>query len=340
MTTNIQCYCTLKELNDDAELAGIPTNSLTRFLLPASEYVAKEIGKFMPTLETHKRTGRLTAALFIPPLIRLTGSIVDDETTLGASDYQLMGTLQSDQPWWPNGPYCVLRRVDDVWSNEENGVSVPGAWGWYERTEASGATLASTQGSSAASLTVDDGSKLSPGMVIKIGDEMEFVTDTSTPTNATTLGAAITDASADMITVASGALLKVGETIRVDFEQMLVLEIQTNTIYVERGWNKTRKTTHLINAAVAAYRSFMVTRACNGTTAAEHASATAISRYLVPEDINYLTRQIAMLMLRKAQGGYTGRSGSAESGESFYLYEFPRDAIERIKNNYYIPGTG
>lgn len=343
--TTIQCFCTLNDLVADSEgTPGLPAGILQRFILPASLYVMGEIGDFLPVTETRKRTGKGTDILFIPPLLRLTGSVINDDTTLTTDQVLVMSTLQSDAPWWQHGPYCVLRMNPEnasgfIWSEEPNSLEIPGVWGMYERTDATGAVLGSTQTVGATAIVVDDGSKVSVGMMLQIGTEMEFVYDLGAPTaSVTTLGAGL-DATADLLTLANGALVKVGEIIRVDFEQMKVIEIQTNAVYVERGWNKTRKAAHLTGAAVAVYRTFYVNRACNGTTAAEHLSAVAVSRYLVPQDINYLTRQIAMLMMRKAGTGYSGRSGSTESGETFYTHEFPKDVITRIAGNYYIPAA-
>ncbi len=222
--TTFQCYCTLDELVEDAEGVSLDVSVLKRFILPASNHLSELIGPFLPVIETRKRTGKGTDVLFIPPLLRLTGSITNDGTTLTSSDYQLLGSLNSNQPLWDYGPYCALR-VDpeaanlSAWSDEANGIEIPAAWGMYERAEATGATLGAQQLVGAVTLTVDDGSKLSPGMMVKIGDEWQFVTDYGSPTaSVTTLGAAL-DASNETVTLANGALVKVGEIIKVDFEK-------------------------------------------------------------------------------------------------------------------------
>jgi hypothetical protein len=221
----------------------------------------------------------------------------------------------------------------------ENGIAINGHWGLYERADATDATLTALQGISAATVAVGDGSLLSPGMLLKIESEWQFVKGYGTPTaNITTLGSDL-DASNEIIAVASGAALKVGEIIQAEFEKMLVLDIQNNNAYVERGWMKTKKVTHASGTALSAFRTFSVDRSVNGSAAAEHASGTAILRMMVPEDVNYLARQIATLMMKKSQTGYAGRSGSSETGETFYNFEFPRDAIDRVKHNYYFPNA-
>jgi len=340
---NYQSYCTLDELLKDAEnTPGLPEDVLTRFILPASRYVEGEIGAFLPTLETLSLTGDSSPALFVPPLLRVTGNILNDDTTLSATDYLLRASEMSNRPAWRNGPYFRIDADPEStalgnWSSETNSVVIPGAWGLYELVQALGITVASEQSSSAETLVISNGARLSPGMLLKIGDELEFVSGYGTPTSAVTTLTAGLDASQEEISVADGTKINVGEILRIGFERVKVLDISTNDAYVIRGWEKTKKVSHDGSANVDAYRTFSVKRGCNGSTAALHAVATAISQYLVPEDINYLTRQIATLMLKKAQTGYAGRAGNSETGETYYNFEFPREAIARIKSNYRVP---
>jgi hypothetical protein len=316
----------------------MPDDTLTRFILPASQYIAQEIGSFLPVLETVKVFSD-DDELLTPPILRLTGNLDNDGTTVESTDVYLRATQKNDRRAWPYGPYFridPLELASVAWADE---VSIPAAWGLYERVEALGVTLSAEQSATAETLTVADGGKLSPGMMLKIGDEMQFVRETGAPTAAvTTLGAAM-DASEEEITLASGALVKVGEIIRVDFERLKVLDIAGNKVYVTRGWQRTKKASHTSGTAVDVYRAYQVRRACNGTSAAIQASAAAISRFVVPEDVHYLTRQITTLMSKKAATGYAGRAGNPESGESYFMYEFPREAIERVKKNYYVPAV-
>ena len=338
--TNIQAYCTIEEIQKDAENAsGLPDDFLERFILPASQFVAQQIGAFLPTIETLRFTGDGESALFVPPLLRVTANITNGDDSLGASEYVLRASKDSSRPAWVNGPYCRIDPSADAlllgaWSTDVNDVAVPGVWGLYELVDALGVVLASEQSVPGETLTVADGSKLSPGMMVKVGSEMEFISGYGAPTSGvTTLGAAL-DASSEEITLTSGAAVKVGEIIRVGFEKLKVLDISGNAGYVSRGFGRTKKVSHSSGANVDAYRTFTVKRACNGSEAALHVATVPVSRYRVPDDVNYLTRQIATLMSKKSQGGYAGRSGNPESGESYFIYEFPKDAIAKVKANY------
>lgn len=336
-----QLYCSLNDLNDDADPSsgGYPVSAVSRFIGPASAYLAQEIGAFLPSLSTLKLTGNGGTTLEIPALLSLTGDVINDEITIPSTDYVLRYWLNNNRTAWPNGPYNKLVRAWDAttlgfWNMETDSVEIPGEWGYWKRLDTTGATVASDQNVSVETLSVNDGSKIAVGMALSIGAEMEVVTDYGTPTAAaTTLSSSLTAAS-ETVAVASGAAVKIGEIIRVDFERMKVLDIQTNTLLVARGWGKTQKNTHNSAANVDVYRTFAVARACNGTSAAAHSTSTVVKRYAIPDDIVYLARQIAMLMLKKAGSGFAGKTGSPEMGEVFYFHEFPRDEIMRIKRNY------
>jgi hypothetical protein len=173
--------------------------------------------------------------------------------------------------------------------------------------------------------------------VLLIESEMQYVNGTGSPTAEVTALSAGCDNQTETLSVASSADLHPGEIIRVDFEQMKVLDKKTGKVNVLRGWAGTTKTAHASSADVDVYKVFTVERGVNGSTAAQHAANAVIRRYTAPEDVNYLTRQIATLMMKKAQTGYAGRSGNAETGETFYNFEFPKDVIARVKRNYFIP---
>jgi hypothetical protein len=333
------CYCTLNEMAED-QSEWVGNEALRRFILPATQYLVNEIGQFQPLIQLKKLNGNGKTVLFVPPLLQISGSVVNYQTTLSAADYLLRADDESDSPIWSNGPYLRMEAAPDsvnlsTWYERAQSVEIPGVWGLYQRADATGATLGSAQNASVASLSVDDGAKVSPGMLLQIDSEWEFVTDYGAASAATTLGAAL-DASSEIVALVSGAAVKIGEIIKFDFEQCKVLDIQTNSIYVSRGWNNTKKVAHLVGAAVSVYRTFSVERGVNGSTAQTHENGAALARLVVPEDVNYLTRQIATLMMKKSQTGYAGRAGNAE-GETFYNFEFPRDAIARVKANYDIP---
>lgn len=324
-------YCTLAELIQDLGLHGVKNESqVMRHILAASEHIDRELGQFIPAVETRKiyPTGGKSYTLLVPPLLSIT-SIKNGDTTLTSTDY----TLKPGYPHWQHGPYSeVYLESEGEWYSEGN--EIVGEWGKYKLSKSLGIT-GSLAAVDTATLAVTDGSKLSPGMVLLIESEQLLVSGMSTTTTDSTADLAedVDATSETEIAITDGTKLAVGEVIKVGFEQMLVLDISTNDILVERGYNGTTMAAHTSGASILVFRTFNVTRGINGTTAAIHA-AKAIYQYIAPADVNYLCRQIASLMMKKAESGYVGRSGNDDLGSGFWVNEFPRNQIEAVASNY------
>ncbi len=337
--TTLQLFCTVADLIADKQAPGLDEARMYQAIREASDYLQKAIGWFIPVTLTRKFNGHGKAVLRLPPLLAIS-SIVNGGVTLTASDY----ILKPDDGMWPSGPYTNILVDPDAtllsdWVDEEDGVELAGRWGLYERSGLIGATVqdSTQQSDSQATLKVSDGSKISPGMTLLIGNEQEVVTGWGDPTaGVTTLNGAVA-AVDETITVANGALINVGEILRSMFEQMKVKDKQSNVLEVIRGWNGTRRVAHLSGDSVDVYRTVNVERSVNGTTAVAHLKDVAISRYFAPDDVQFLCKEIATLIANKAGSGYQGRTGNQETGVIDYHDAFPKYDIERVKENYYIP---
>jgi hypothetical protein len=338
MTTYAQIFCTIADLLLDPAPPAGGVDLLYKQIQAASQTILQEIGNFIPICETRYFRGNGGGRLYIPVLLNLTGEIVNDDVSLAATDF----IYKPDERHWLNGPYSWLE-VDEenatnlgTWSTDQDDVEIPGKWGLWDENADTGATVAAQQDANATGLQVSDGSKISPGAVALIGSEQELVTGYDTPVTAViTLNGTI-DANQETIVLANAALVIIGEIIRIGVEQMRILDIATNTVYVQRHWNKTLGAAHPTGAAVDVYRKFVVSRGVNGTTLAIHAALAGISRYLVPADILFLCKEIATLMANKAGTGYAGKTGNAELGQVYYNDAFPRYDLERIRDHYMI----
>ena len=341
MTSYAQLFCTVNDLLNDPQPPAGDVAILLKEIQAASRTILQEIGEFIPVSETRKFRGNQATGgvsrLFVPPLLGLTGLIVNDDTNLAATDY----ILQPGERHWRNGPYSEIDVDPDAanlsaWSTEQDSVEIPGRWGLYEETEVTGAILGDAQTDSGTVLQVSDSSKLSPGAVPLVGTEQELITGYAAPIAAvTTLNGAI-DATQETILLTNGALVNVDEILRIGLEQMRILDISTHTCYVQRHWNKTFSAAHTTGANVDVYRKFNVIRGVNGTTAAAHLISAAVSRYIVPADVLFLCKEIAILMLNKATTGYAGRTGNQELGTVYYNDAFPRFDLDRIRDHYTI----
>jgi len=336
-----RAYCTVAELVADLfKTVGCDETAMLEHIRSASQFIDQRLGMFIPVTETRYFCGHGRTRLNLPPMLGVI-SIVNDDVTLSTSDYLLYA---GDQPgrMWENGPYTALVVDPDAtnlgsWSDTEDGVAITARWGLYERSVSTGATVQNNPLAAVdTALVVADGSKLSPGMVLLLETEQALVTATGALTAAVTTvteSVALTD---DELTLANETLVKAGEVIRIDFEKCLILDTNSTThkAAVIRGYNGTKQAVHADNAAVDVYRTYTISRAANGTTAAAHAQGTAISRYVPPEDIKILAKQVSALIKKLADSGYAGRTGNAELGQVFYNDIVSKFNLELIEQNY------
>lgn len=316
-----QIYCTLEEVIQDSGLNGDEPGLFSR-IQAASRFINRKFGAFIPVLQTRnfQGAGRI---LQVDPLLSVTSVYVGGVVL---TDYELHPLNR----FWNNGPYTRLYTEATHWDDDENLIT--GLWGKWEQLQSLGVTA--TQLIGASDLSVSNGSILSIGRVIRVEDEQELIIGMSSPTVLVSqLNGAITMAD-EQITIDNGSEVHEGEVIRISTEQMYIRMIVGNVLVVARGWNGTTKQAHLDNAPISVYRTFAVTRGVNGTTAAAHADK-AVSYYVPPEDVNWLTRQIAGLMRMKAKSNFAGKVGNAETGETAYYNEFPGQ-IKDIARNYRI----
>ena len=325
---------------------------LSDHIKAASTAIQGMLGTFIPVIET--RTFYVDhfihhdQALGISPLLDVVSIAVNDAAM---TDF----VLQPIQRHWPNGPYTMLERkptyqngyrVQDQFVDytfyKGDKIDITGSWGLYEELDDIALTI--TQATSTEkTLVTTNGSLVSPGMVLLSGSEQEFVSagngsaGSPAPTMATSLlnmsGGIEDSGSIQIITVDNGAEFFEGEVLRIDSEDLYIERIAGNDLTVERGWNQSIIANHLDNVHIYVYRTYTVQRGVNGTTAAAH-TATALQQYIVPDDLNYLCRQITVLMIKKADSGFQGRVGSAETGDAMYFSEFPPNQIKAIKDNY------
>jgi hypothetical protein len=321
-----RCYCSTIEVIKDLAIPG-DNGRIMDFIRSASTYIDRKIGQFIPSVETRHYTGDGRPDLYIDPLLAIT-TIKNDLTTLVATDY----SLQPNSRYWENGPYSRITLEYGTWYPDLGSVEITGRWGKYEETALLAASVSQLIGDSTLVLT--NGSLASPGNALLIQDEQELVTGYGATTTATSKTNGALDVDDESITVDNGAEFFEGETLIIDLEKIYIHMINGHLLYVTRGWDNTRRATHIDDSVIKVYRTLTVERALNGTTAAAH-TTVGLYKYMPPADVNFLCREMAALMYQKAKTGYIGRSGNEESGESFYISAFPSD-IKRLQDQYRI----
>jgi hypothetical protein len=323
-------YASVLDVIDDLEIDGIKSHAnLLRDIYAASMLIDRR-GHFVPVTKTCQIDGTGTPTLWIDPLLDVTALTLDG-VALGASDYVLLPQSRA----WEHGPYTSIELVNlGIWPNQtHNEVSITGQWGLYNDTLDLGVTAA--QNTNATSLVVSAAPDLSPGVIVLLGNEQEVLLDYAAPISLnTSLNTAIDDVTQTVTLNTANTVIR-GEIVRVEFEQMRVLDVDNKNLLVVRGWNGTARESHNSTTAMSVYREFTTLRAANGTTKADH-NTVSVLRVLPPYNVRYLCEQIAALMFKKGQGGFAGKTGNAELGEVFYHNEFPKDPIAEVLNDFRI----
>ncbi len=328
-----QTYCSVKELVQELIGTGISGDQVKLLdkLETASQFISRNIGIFLPVSETRTVKASYKNNLMIGACLSIT-SVIENGST--KTDY----TTEPTEKCWRNGPFTDLVRDNDVCWNMK--LTIAGLWGLYLEVRSLGISIDQLIGDT--TIVATKGSIISPGMVALAGSEQEYVRagnggpGSPAPTGATSqTNGAIVDTD-ELITVDNGAEFYPEEVIRIGAEDIFIQKIAGNILITIRGWNGTTKADHADNSPISIYRTYIVERGVNGTTAAAH-STTALSRYVPPADIKWLCVQMAALMLQKGETGFGGRAGNAETGETFFVNEFPQQQIAKIKGNYFIP---
>jgi len=327
-----QIYCTLDELINDLKLTGDESGLFDR-IKQASAHLERLFRNWIPITESRYFLGNGGDLLKVDPILAATAITVDGEAI---TDYELQNP-NSQNALWTNGPYTRIKYLSGAWSATDDipdgyGNIVTGRWGIWEETEDKGITV--TQLISDTDLDVSNGSLACIGMVLKIEDEQELVTSLGAGTSLTSKLNGAIDEEDDEITIDNGAEVLEGEVIQCGVEDIHIRKINGNVLGVDRGWNTTKRASHIDDSALKVYRTFNVTRGVNGTTAAAH-TTKELYRMIVHAEVNWLCRQIAGLMRMKAASNFAGKAGNTELGETYYYNEFPRQ-IEDIRRNYRI----
>jgi hypothetical protein len=257
----------------------------------------------------------------------------DDVTVIASTDYFL-------EPVNIGPPYHWIE-IDLASSafysakdTHQRQLRVTGSWGLGQDTKAAGALAEEDDGSETA-LDVTDSSLIDVGDCILIGTEQMFVSAMALlDTTANTNGALTADSSETTVTVTDGTLVKAGEVITINSEKMRVVSISGNDLAVERSYDGSVLAAHSDAQDVYAPRTLTVTRGENGTTAASHSTAAAISKYAPPADVAGLCQALATAYYFAEQGGWTGMVGASAEASVETKHAALIKRKEQVRRNY------
>jgi hypothetical protein len=242
-------------------------------------------------------------------------SLVSGGVTISASDYFL-------EPVNDGPPYDRVEvDLDSVSSFSSAGthqrqIAVTGTFGYRDTSTVTGA-LAEALDSSETGVDVTDSSGIGTGSLIKVDTERMLVTGRTMADTAVDIHAsdslAANAADTSILCSTAAAIPQPGETILIDSERMLVVDLASTTITVRRAHDGTVLATHAASASIFAPRTLTVVRASAGTTAAAHDTAAAITTATYPGPVVQLTKAYALDQLQQEGSAYARTVGSGES---------------------------
>ena len=172
----------------------------------------------------------------------------------------------------------------------QRSISVLGSSGYTNETKSVGNTDNTLSGTS---FICDDGGPngIGVGDTLVIASEQLFVSEKALAAHGTFK---VND-SGDITTVASAATktftadsshgILVGERIRLENEEMVVVAVSTNDITVDRGHNGTVIATHANDTPIHNARTLTIVRAVNGTSDGASSGAVPVVKFEPPFDI-------------------------------------------------------
>lgn len=254
-------------------------------------------------------------------------------TTIDAADY-FVEPVNADPPYSRIEIDLSSSSAFTSGATPQRSIGVTGRWGYGEDTKAAG-TVASGLDADATVVTgvCSDASLIGVGDTLLIGTEAIFVSEKGTvDTTANTSGALTASKAEVTIAVNDGTLVKAGEVITIDSERMLVESISGNNLTVQRAYDGSVLATHANPSDVYAFRTLTIVRGVNGTTAALHADAVAITKYAPPADIRGYVLAYAISNQHqdatKRTGVAGGDQGSVET-KGFSVWSLKQALIEK-----------
>ena len=239
------------------------------------------------------------------------------------------------RPGWPY-TYMELDRSASVafaaGATPQLSIWITGTWGFTADTDSAGTLAASVSSTSAASITVSDGSLMGVGDLLIVDSERLLVQERATATTGQTNVSGGTTASAadNAITVTDGTQVHAGEMLLIDSERLLVTDVTGNVLTVKRAWDGTVLATHSTATTLYAYRLLTVARGQLGTTAATHSNAAPVSRHRVPSGIRDLAIAECINRVAQMSGGWqveVGEGGSVHAAPGAGLADLWDEAV-------------
>lgn len=199
----------------------------------------------------------------------------------------------------------------------QRSIGITGVFG-YDDTSTAVGTLSGLINDSVTTLTLSNGASIGVGSILKIESERLLVTERQWVDSGEVIETALNGQNNNVsLDVFDESLFTIGETVLIDSEKMLIVDITENTLLVKRAWDGSTLATHADNAEIHVSRVFTVTRGALGTTAASHNNGVSVRVQVIPGLIRELTIAEAINFLLQESSGYARISGSGENSQEY-----------------------
>lgn len=167
----------------------------------------------------------------------------------------------------------------------QRSITITGLYAGCRDDETTAGMTTSALNDTATTVSVDAAAsaQVGVGSLLRLDTERVIVTGRRQADTGQTLTADI-DAQAKtvLLSVADGAQFAIEETILIDGERCLIVDIAGNSLIVRRAWDGSTLAAHTTGTAVYAPRALSVTRGALGTTAAAHSSTATVHLFTRP----------------------------------------------------------
>lgn len=194
-------------------------------------------------------------------------------------------------------------------SGPQRSITVTGVFGESAEERTDGTLAAALTTTTATTMLASRA--LGTGAVLRIDNERVIVTERGFAASGQT-GTLASSLAAQTLAVADGTQFSVRETLLIDAERVLVVDVAGNNLIVKRAWSGTTVAAHTA-AAIFWARSLTVTRGALGTTATTHLVSAPVARWVVPPLIEQLTVAYSLAALQNEASAYAPRSGNNSS---------------------------
>lgn len=184
-------------------------------------------------------------------------------------------------------------------------VAITGNFGYWANANPAGTLTVAMTDTTGTVAQVSNGWQTGVGDVLIVDGEHMLVTDKSFVSTAQTqVSGATTASQADVALTVSGGTFYVNETLLLDSERMLIVDVNGSVLTVKRAWDGTVLATHS-GATIYALRSCTVQRGYGGFTAVTHLINATATVQDVPGLVSDLALAIASDQVSQESGGFT-----------------------------------